>query len=243
VLHASRHSCTLNPPHPPFKNTEALTNFADPPAATAPAPSYAWTYSRIGLENREYRDRPSAASKGTAAAAGAASLTAAAAAAVKQAAASSTLPGRHRRRRRKLHGTAYSNGGNSGASTTARPTSAGGSSSTATFSGLTTGLGISRPIGGGSIGFDGIGAPETRLIPEDLSLAVGTNAAIHTANSLIRFYRVDVAGKKAKGRSEDPADSSSFLKQVWTADFFYAVRLALLAVVLIGAGWLLGAVM
>jgi hypothetical protein len=53
-----------------------------------------------------------------------------------------------------------------------------------------TGFGLNAPIRGTNIGFDGIGVPETRLIPEDLSLAVGNTGAIHTANSLIRFYKV-----------------------------------------------------
>jgi hypothetical protein len=81
-----------------------------------------------------------------------------------------------------------------------------------------TGAGTSRPVSGLSIGFDGIGAPETNLIPEDLGLAVGRDAAIHLANSLVRFYRVDVAGKRV-----DLASGASFLKQVWLPDFFYAV--------------------
>lgn len=85
------------------------------------------------------------------------------------------------------------------------------------------GIGIARPITGANMGFDGIGVPETRLVPEDLSLAVGNTGAIHTANSMIRFYRVDVSGRKVKKGVKDLTDSSTFLKQVWTADFFYAV--------------------
>jgi len=87
---------------------------------------------------------------------------------------------------------------------------------------------LGRPISGNiASSFDGIGVPETRLIPEDLSLAVGNTGAIHTANSLIRFFRVDVSGKKGKHGLKNPLDASTFLKQVWTADFFYAVSCGL----------------
>lgn len=75
------------------------------------------------------------------------------------------------------------------------------------------------------MGFDGIGAPETHLKPEDLSLAVGKTAAVHTANSLARFYKItSTTGLKAKMTSADTLDSSSYLRQIWLADFFYAVR-------------------
>ena len=85
--------------------------------------------------------------------------------------------------------------------------------------------GARAAISGTSIGFDGIGAPETRLAPEDISLAVGRTAAVHSASGLLRFYRVAAAsGLKAKASRADTAESATFLKQIWVPDFFYAVR-------------------
>jgi hypothetical protein len=133
-------------------------------------------------------------------------------------------------RRRELLATPYRLGGTA-SNGSAPSTSAGGDGRIDASGGHGAagygfgGIGLARKITGRNTGFDGIGVPETRLVPEDLSLAVGNTAAIHTANSMIRFYRVDVTGKKAKhGGVLNPKDNGgTFLKQVWLADFFYPV--------------------
>jgi hypothetical protein len=163
------------------------------------------TNGAVGLANREFRDLESAA-----ASASAASKRGAVGAAVLSGAATA-------RRRRGLRATSYKPSGSTAQSTPSAPDYGGGAYSNG-------GAGPNRPIRGTNSGFDGIGVPETSLNPQDLGIAVGATAAIHTANGLMRFYRVDAAGKKAKASTSDSPESSSFLKQVWAADFFYAVR-------------------
>jgi hypothetical protein len=182
------------PTPPPIPHTGALINYADPPDAVTSNPlAYVRVQDEIGLNNRNYRDYPAAASRPAATAANASSPAG----------------------RRRLAGTAF------GAPPPRAGARGGGAASSGAGGGgaavnVQTGDGTARPIGGGVLGFDGIGAPETNTIPMDLGIAVGVTAAVHTANGLIRFYRVDPAGKKA-------ADDSTFLKQVWMQDFFYAV--------------------
>lgn len=204
---------------PPFGPAEALINYADPPdASPPPVPDEVYTTAEVGLGNRVYGPTV-ITSTGNAAAASATSSSAVRAA----------LLAGHHRRRRGLKATAYPKpGSGAAASGKGSSTSTGtGATATAYASGAVltySGSGLMRAITGANTGFDGIGVPQTRLVPEDISLAVGNNAAVHTANSLIRFYRVDVAGKKIKNTVKDPFDSSTFLKQVWASDFFYAVR-------------------
>lgn len=138
-----------------------------------------------------------------------------------------------RRRRELLAGTYF--GGGAGSSTTARPggsNSGNGGAQSYSFSTTTGGggsaaaAGPDRPITGAVAGgFAGIGVPETRLVPEDPALALGPDAALHAANALLRFYRVDAAGRRVDVASNDgtTTTTSTFLKQVWLSDFFYAV--------------------
>jgi hypothetical protein len=195
---------------------------------TANKPAYILSADEIGLNNRNYRDYPTAAATASSAPAGGRRLQGAAPGAAARSAPRAAVAGAVRDERtdppfrasaaaRRLHGTAMgaAHGGAAGRAAaggarSAAPPLASGASFVA------TGDGAARPIAGSSIGFDGIGAPETNTIPLDLSIAVGATAAIHTANGLIRFYRVDAAGKKA-------SDDSTFLKQVWMQDFFYSV--------------------
>ena len=134
-----------------------------------------------------------------------------------------------RRRRELLAGTYF--GGGAGSSTTARPGGNNGNGGAQSYSFSTTGggsaTGPDRPITGAVAGgFAGIGVPETRLVPEDPALALGPDAALHAANALLRFYRVDAAGRRvdvAAAADDGSGATSTFLKQVWLSDFFYAV--------------------
>jgi hypothetical protein len=203
-------------------------NFADPPPANPPpVPDVVFGPAQQGLDYRNYRpDRPGITT--TKAKRELARKKAAARASAAARRADAGIQGLISRRRRGLRATPFRSasdaaGGNATvAGGGGRTDASGGHGGGYGFGGI----GLARKITGRNIGFDGIGVPETRLIPEDLSLAVGNTAAIHTANSMIRFYRVDITGKKGKhGFINNPKDTSSYLKQVWTADFFYPVRL------------------
>lgn len=223
---------------------EELIHYSDPPPANPPPiPPYVWGPATAGLENRNFRVRATQLSTAGKAKAAGVSAAGANAEAPKAGGAfgSRDRPGDGfngsavaeaiTRQSRRLHaergtpmrprpgGSGASGNGTSNLGQEQRETSA------SSWKGFAFGgVGLARPIRGTSIGFDGIGVPETRLVPEDLSLAVGTTGAIHTANSMIRFYRVDVAGKLAKyGPNGGPQDSSTLLKSVWLADFFYSV--------------------
>ncbi|KAI8465911.1 MAG: hypothetical protein J3K34DRAFT_524975 [Monoraphidium minutum] len=226
----------------PARIDYAVVNFADPPPASPPpVPEVVWQTAEEGLSHRDgagvpiTRRRRTLKSQPRRAAAGGGGAASGGAPGGGLSGVGAQLKGLLSRRRRSLKAAAATPFRSSYANTTASGgTAAGGGGGGAFGAGRTGasgkqrgygfgGIGLARQITGANQGFDGIGVPETRIIPEDLSLAVGNTGAIHTANSLIRFYRVDISGKKAKHGIKDPIDSGSFLKQVWMQDFFYPV--------------------